>query len=288
MGIWDIHMFVQVCDPTAADFHTGHGGPCIARGVAKTREHQSQTTLNAGREHIMNNLIAVTTMIACAGLAHADVVTTFDNGADGWSISGRDTVRPDGGNDGANMHGQLVDVFGADIRNNTNGDFLGDLGRYGTSIELSIDIKVNSLDFFGQQVPRELVVELRDYDNDNGYPWTSVWLSLGVISAADTGGWTTFSTIIDDTSAISLPTGWGGTGDEDPNTFEPILPDGRTFESVVSSVDELAFTTFVPGFFFGFTNFDMQVDNIAIRTVPAPSALALIGLGGLVGTRRRR
>ncbi|MDF1809635.1 MAG: PEP-CTERM sorting domain-containing protein [Phycisphaerales bacterium] len=236
-----------------------------------------------------NSLLASTMLIACvASASTADVTTTFDNGTEGWSISGRDTIDQTGGNDGANMHGNLIDVFGADIRNNTNGDFLGDLSRYGSSIELSIDIKTNSLDFFGQQVPRELVVELRDYDNDNGYPWTSVWFSLGAIGVDFNSEWTTYSVTIDDTASLVLPGGWGGTGDEDPNTFEPILPVGRTFDSVISSVDEIAFTTFVPGFFFGFTNMDLQVDNISISTVPAPSSLALIGLGGIVGTRRRR
>jgi hypothetical protein len=69
--------------------------------------------------------------VLCAGLtttAMADT-TTFDNGTEGWSISGRDTINPVGGNPGANMHGELVDVFGADIRNNTNNAFLGDLTR---------------------------------------------------------------------------------------------------------------------------------------------------------------
>jgi hypothetical protein len=228
--------------------------------------------------------------VLCAGLtttAMADT-TTFDNGTEGWSISGRDTINPVGGNPGANMHGELVDVFGADIRNNTNNAFLGDLTRYG-AFELSIDIQVNSITFFGGEVPRELVVELRDTENSLGYPWTSVWFSLGVLeSNNDRAGWQTYSVIIDDPFATGLPAGWGGYGDEDPNTFEPILPADRTFTSVLQSVDELAFTTFVPGYFFGFTNFDIQVDNITIRSVPAPSALALLGLTGLVGTRRRR
>ncbi len=233
------------------------------------------------------------TLTAClmAGLALpalADTTTTFDNGLEGWSISGRTDINPFGGNPGANLHGVLIDVFGADIRNNTNEAFLGDLTRYG-QFELSIDIQVNSIDFFGMQVSREMVVELRDYTNNNGYPWTSVYYSLGTLQASDRGadGWITYSVIIDDPFAAALPPGWGGYGDETP-LGDPILPGDRTFASVLQSVDEISFTTFVPGFFFGFTNFDIQVDNITIRTVPTPSALALLGLGGLVGTRRRR
>jgi hypothetical protein len=226
-----------------------------------------------------------------AGLAApalADTTTTFDNGLEGWSISGRTDINPTGGNPGANLHGVLIDVFGADIRNNTNDAFLGDLSRYGT-FELSIDIQVNSINFFGQEVSRDLVVELRDYTNSNGYPWTSVYYNLGILQAASEGqdGWMTYSVIIEDPSAAGLPAGWGGYGDETP-LGDPILPADRTFASVLASVDEISFTTFVPGFFFGFTNFDIQVDNIAIRTVPAPSAVALLAFGGLVGTRRRR
>lgn len=226
-------------------------------------------------------------LMLTAGTAAADVTTTFDNGTEGWSISGRDNIDATGGNPGANMHGLLIDVFGADIRNNTNADFLGDLTRYGSSIELSIDVQTSSIQFGDNEVYREFIVELRDYDNDNGFPYTSVWFSLGTISQEDSGDWTTFSVVIDDTTATALPAGWGGFGDE-TDFGEPILPDDRTFTSVLSKVDELAFTTFVPGYFFGFTNFDIQVDNISIRTVPAPSALALLGLGGIVGTRRRR
>lgn len=234
------------------------------------------------------------TLVAClaAGLAApalADTTTTFDNGLEGWSISGRTDINPTGGNPGANLNGLLIDVFGADIRNNTNGAFLGDLSRYGM-FELSIDIQVNSITFGpGNEVPRDLVVELRDYTNNNGYPWTSVYFHLGTLQAATEGqnGWMTYSVIIEDPFAVGLPDGWGGYGDETP-LGDPILPADRTFASVLASVDEISFTTFVPGWFFGFTDFDIQVDNISIRTVPAPSAFALLALGGLVGTRRRR
>ncbi len=236
---------------------------------------------------MMNNCAWTAALAVAAGSASATVTTTFDAGTEGWSVSGRDTIAPTG-NPGNGLDVELLDVFGADIRNNTNGDFLGDLTRYGSSIAFSVDIKINSLDFFGQQVSRDLIVEVRDYDNPNGYPWTSVWVNLGTISAAATGEWTTFSVVIDDTASMALPAGWGGYGDEDPVTFEPILPAGRTFTSVLQSVDELAFTTFVPGFFFGFTNFDMQVDNISIITVPSPAAVSVLAMGGLVAGRRRR
>ncbi len=233
-------------------------------------------------------LACIASLLAASG-ALADTTTTFDNGLEGWSISGRTDIAANGGNPGANLNGQLFDVFGADVRNETNAAFLGDLTRYG-AFELSIDVKINSINMLGNEVPRDFVVELRDDTNNNGYPYTSVFYHLGVLSGTDAnaGEWVTYSVIIDDPFAIDLPAGWGGYGDEDPNTFEPILPADRTFTSVLQSVDSLHFTTFVPGFFFGFTNFDMQVDNISIRAVPAPSAAALLALGGLVGTRRRR
>jgi hypothetical protein len=232
---------------------------------------------------------AAAVVASAAGLASAQAVTTFDNGTEGWSVSGRDDIAPTG-NPGNGLDVQLIDVFGADIRNNTNAAFLGDYTRFGTPIELSIDIKVNTISspFFPGELPRELVVELRDYTNNNGYPWTGVWFSLGVLDASVNNDWVTYSVIIDDPTSLALPAGWGGTGDEDPNTFEPVLPADRTFTSVLQSVDEIAFTTFVPGFFFGFTNFELQVDNIALRAVPAPGSLAVLAGAGLLAGRRRR
>jgi hypothetical protein len=218
--------------------------------------------------------------IGTSALVADETVTSFDNGTEGWSISGRTDIDAAGGNPGANMHGILIDVFGADIRNNSNADYLGDLSRYGTSIEISIDMKTNSLDFFGTQVPRELVVDLRDFSNDNGFPWTSVWFSLGTIGVDFNSEWTTYSVIVENTDDTSMPAGWAGYGAE-TNLGEPILPDGRTFASVLASVDEFAITTFVPGFFFGFTNFDIQIDNITIRSIGAPCPADLTGDGEL-------
>lgn len=213
-------------------------------------------------------------------------VTTFSSGREGWSVSGRTTVSPTGGNPGANLDVELIDVFGADIRNEGNPAFQGDFSNRGP-LEFTVDVKVNSINFFGTEVPRDLVVELRDNTpSSSGFPYVSVYYNLGTLTSTQRG-WRTFSVDLLDPTSTTLPAGWGGTGDEDPVTFEPILPADRTFRSVLESVDEIHFTTFVPGFFFGFTNFDIQVDNVGFRVIPEPATLSLLGLAGLALIRRR-
>jgi hypothetical protein len=159
----------------------------------------------------------------------------------------------------------LIDVFGADIRNDTNPDFQGDYTALGSPLRLSVDVKIDSSDFFGTEVLRDMVVELRDTTTppSSGLPYVSVWYNLGTLTST-MPGWRHFEVDIANPSSATLPAGWGGYGDEDPVTFEPILPADRTFASVLQSVDEIHFTTFVPGFFFGFTNFVMQVDNPSV------------------------
>jgi hypothetical protein len=209
-------------------------------------------------------------------------VTTFDGGTEGWSVSGRDDISQFGGNPGANMDVFLDDVFGAEIRNST-APFTGDFRNRG-NLTFTVDIQIDSIQFFFSEVERNLVVQLYNYDVDGRGTAASVWAPIGTLGIFNTE-WTTYSATLDTTS-VGLPGGWFGAGDEDPNTFEPILPPGVTVQDVLAGVDEIAFTTFVPGFFFGFTNFDMSVDNVGI--VPAPGAIAvMIGSLGLLGRRRR-
>ena len=62
--------------------------------------------------------------------------------------------------------------------------------------------------------------------------------------------------------------GMAAPADDAPRSFQPILPPGVTFADVMASVDELAFTTVEPGFFYGFADFDVRFDNLFIdRTV---------------------
>jgi hypothetical protein len=236
----------------------------------------------------MRNVIAA--VLACAlaqGAGAAVTSVPFDSGAEGWSINGFDTVSQTGGNPGANIALEIIDTFGISVRNSTNAKFIGDFTQRGPT-RVSIDFKVNYIRFFGQDVTRDIVLELRDYDNpQGGFPYTSVWFNAGELPNPE-DGWRTYSFDIIDVNSAALPPGWGGTGAEDPDTFEPILPPGRTWANVLAGVDEVQFTTFVPGFFYGFTDFNVAVDNIRFEAIPAPGMGSMIGLGGLGALRRRR
>jgi hypothetical protein len=210
---------------------------------------------------------------ALPAAATADTtVTTFSSGAQGWYVSGGGSIPATGGNPG---HCQriLFNDFGVGCANATNAPYLGDYTT-AESVTIKIDLKVSQVSFFGQPVSRPWLVELRDLDGaSGGYPYNSVYFVFANVSAATHGSWTTFSVTFDP-SSTTLPPGWGGTGAEDPVTYEPILPPGVTFADVLAGVDRIVFTTLQPGYFFGFTDFDLRMDNITIvRTAPNPADL---------------
>ncbi|MEM7227751.1 MAG: PEP-CTERM sorting domain-containing protein [Planctomycetota bacterium] len=238
---------------------------------------------------------AMTALLLSTSTVLAGTTTTtidFESGTGGWEgpqgIGGTTFVDATGGVGGSAGLRTQFNNFGITFDNSTNNAFIGDYTQY-DEVTLSIDVKVDQIGTF-LPVARPWVVELRDYDSaQGGFPWTSVYLVLGAISQANNSDFVTYSTTITDPSSATLPAGWGGFGDEDPNTFEPILPAGVTFADVLSGVDEIAFTTIQPGFFFSFDDYDVTLDNISITTsaVPAPGALALLTTAA-VGTRRRR
>jgi hypothetical protein len=221
------------------------------------------------------------------GAARADI-TTFDDGDGQWQFSGAADIVPDGGNPGANMGFHAIDTFGVNVTNDSNPAFIGDV--YRSPVTIGIDVRTDSITFRGNEVSRSLFVELRDTTtpNSQGLPWTSVFFELGTLSSS-TPGWVHYSVTIADPTATGLPPGWVGYGAEDANG-NPILPPDRTFASVLENVDVINFTTFAPGFFYGFTNFDLAFDNLGVTPVPEPSACALLagGLLGMLGARRLR
>lgn len=233
--------------------------------------------------------VAALAVAGMAGMANAAVVT-FDSGTEGWEgpqgQGGSSFIDNADGNP-ANSYRTVFNNFGIDFRNSTNPAFVGDYSA-APSVTLSLDVKARQVEFFFQPVTRTMIVELRSFTLAQGtpYPWVSVWYPLGDLQ----GGldWTNWGVTISDTGSATLPAGWGGYGDEDPNTFEPRLPVGVTFADVLANVEEVAFSTYVPGWFFGFTDFDVSVDNIAINAVPAPGAASGLVIGGLAALRRRR
>lgn len=233
-------------------------------------------------------LITLGLLASSPRTARADV-TTFDNGDDGrWQFSGAADIAPDGGNPGPHMAFQAIDTFGVNVVNDSNPAFIGDV--YRSPVRIGIDVRTDSITFFGSEVSRGLFVELRDTTtpNNHGLPWTSVFFELGTLTSS-TPGWIHYEVTIADPGSPDLPPGWIGYGAEDA-LGNPILPPERTFASVLQDVDVINFTTFQPGFFYGFTNFSLAFDNLEVTSVPEPSSCALIaaGLLSLAGWRTLR
>jgi hypothetical protein len=230
-------------------------------------------------------ILSALSLTAHAGIT--DTVVTFDNGLEGFNVTnGLNQILPTGGNDGAYQN-TITENFGVEWYTSTNEAFLGDYTQY-DQVTLSIDVQVDRIQFFGQDTTRSLVVELRNSRFAHSFfQYGSVFFELDdSLSAQNNSDWTTFSVTFDPNSS-ELPAGWRGYGGSD-DADGPVLPDGATFADVLRNVDQFVFSTMVPVERYPFTNFDIAVDNISISTVPAPSSFALLGLTGLVGTRRRR
>ena len=243
--------------------------------------------------------LALPILAAASGTAQADPgqhLIDFSSGAGGWEginlsepIEGWGTwIDPTAGSAGPGLHTRVPDSFMVHWSNTS----AAVTGNYTASPSVTIGLDVNATSiinlFNGLEVSRRLIVELRDHDNPSGgLPYTSVWYDLGTIGAGL--GWQHLAVTIADTGAAALPAGWGGYGAE-TEFGDPILPAGTTFADVLRGVDEITFTTAVPGWFYGFTYFDVSLDNIGVSAVPEPATWALQGLGlaALLPLLRRR
>ena len=218
--------------------------------------------------------------LTLAGATNSALVD-FSSGDEGWSINGLDQITATGGNPGARIFwNNPVDTFGIAARNETHPAFIGDYTQKG-DVRLSIDFKVNFIQFFGSPVPRDLVVILHDDDTFNGAAPAGVWTTIGLLPGNGLP-WTTFSADVVDVLSDTLPAGWNGLGDEDPQTFEPVLPAGRTWSNVLQGVDRIELTTYVPGYFYGFTNFSLSIDNVSIAPLTPPGPIGDLNGDGVV------
>lgn len=229
--------------------------------------------------------------IACAILTLAAVgpacaasstSTDFSSGEQGWVGDG--FVDSSQGN-GAPAYRTLLENFGLTWQNTSNAAWLGNYAA-SSSVTLGIDVLAQSIAFEGVEVSRDLVVKLTDKgDPANGVPDAVLWYDLGQISSANSG-WQHYGVTFG-TSGAALPAGWGA----DDGEGDLVLPPGRTFSDVLANVDEIEFTTYLPGWFYGFTEFDVSVDNLTLSTtaVPEPTVALTMMMGlGLLAARRRR
>ena len=205
---------------------------------------------------------------AFAATTPRGIVANFTNNASGWhgpSGSGGATfIDPSLGDAAPALHTRFED-FGIEFH--AGQPRWLEAFKHPGQVEVGLKANVYSIWFFSQEVPRTLVLEIRDHHNPPaGYPYTSVWVPIGTLQSSDPG-WHAFSARIADTQATALPAGWGGTGAEDPVTFAPTLPPGRTFADVLANADELAFTTLEPGWFYDMADYDVAVDDIFVRRV---------------------
>lgn len=241
----------------------------------------------------MKHLLCAATLAGLAGSAalagNILVNENFDNGAGDWFLQGQQNLFP-GGESGNYLGIPLIDAFGVTLHA-ASGPLTGDLTQYG-GLEFSLSMRTFAFNNFdGQPIDpafRPLTLQFVDTgDPDDFTDDVSVYVVSGSLPQVK-DEWSTISFTVPTTMGAGLPAGWGGTGDEDPETFEPILPADRTFESVMQSVDEVRITTFQPGFFYGFSFYEVGVDNLVVRAVPAPGAIAVMGVAGVGMLRRRR
>ena len=220
----------------------------------------------------MRLVFAGVALCACAPALQAAscVAVGFRNGDD-RGFTGNAYFQPAGGRPNGAAH-FLIENFGIELRTGgidetSNPRFLGDYSGFG-QITLGFDVIVSSLAFGGSEISREIGVELIDRDIQGPDGPSGVFYLLDYISLATHGDWTRLSVTIDDPTQQDLPPGWIGFGDYDPVTFEPRLPPGATFASVLASVDEFRVTSYQPGWFYGFTDFNVRVDNIFVKVPP--------------------
>lgn len=239
--------------------------------------------------------ILVSTIMACvAGQANAQGgIDTFDDGIGTWETNTFpfNTIG-DWGNPGNGYRAVGSESFGTWMKTSLDPRFVGDYTSMGGPIEISVDIRVENLRrSSGSQAPttRPLVVQLIDEgENNHGYPFTSVFATLGTLDGSMTGEWVTYSVVIEDPLADELPEGWSGYGYTDPDTGDVAFPPDRTFASVLANVETFQLMTADPLLPYHATDFEYYVDNISVRVAPAGGSILPLVLGvGCLGRRRR-
>jgi len=225
------------------------------------------------------SVASVALALSLAGAAAAQPIhfEDFEQPGDyqGWTVNGRQMIFPGGPGGGNFMGVPYLDFWGITLANDSAPEVLGDLTRHGgEALEFGVVMRVSRFDnFFGEAMDpstRPLVLQLFD-DGDLNDPTDDVSVYyVGEGCPRQGEEWRVRSFVIPIYDQESLPPGWHGTGDEDPTTFEPRLPPGRTYGSVIRSVDRVQFTTLQPGYFYAPSFWEAGFDWVYLGH-PGPS-----------------
>jgi hypothetical protein len=218
----------------------------------------------------------VMNMVALAGTpAMAQVLLSEDfelgNNSGWWSTGGSELFFSNG-NPGAYLGVPYGDWYWITLGTEQVGNAgTGDLTRHGGPLEFAVDIRVFQLhNWFNEPMnPNNFPVVIQFVDGTG--PWEVSVFYVGNGMPRVEQEWVRFTFEVPDPTGTALPPGWGGTGDEDPVTYEPILPPGRTYRSVMENVTEVRITTAVPGYFYIPSWWEVGFDNLAI-SLAGPAA----------------
>ena len=188
-----------------------------------------------------------------AGSASAQQVLSFENcDSDGdviWYMNGNQELMDDWRSlDSWYLHLPPEAYWGVVLStDNPSSGLLGDLTQH-ASLRVSFDLRnFLFINFFGDPIDpesRPIILELHDEgDPENWEDNVSVWFR-GLPMPSMDDGWVRYEMTIPVPAGGEMPEGWGGTGDEDPVTYEPRLPAGRTFRSVLQNVTQVRISTF--------------------------------------------
>jgi hypothetical protein len=222
--------------------------------------------------------VALGIVALCGAPASAQVLLSedFENGNNsGWESTGGSPIYSPGGNPGAYLGVPYGDWYWVSMWTEQLGNpATGDLTRHGGPLKFAVDIRVFNLhNWFNEPMdPTNFPVVIQFVDDSGPYEVSVYYTGPGMPRVID--GWVRFTFDVPDPTLTELPAGWGGTGDEDPVTYEPILPPGRTYRSVMENVSNVRITTARPGWMYIPSFWDVGYDNFEISVVGAPACYA--------------
>lgn len=171
-------------------------------------------------------------------------------------------VASEGGNPGRWLRNNQLATFAPSVMVHQFGgvesDFLGNyVERQVSAIRVDAQMVASSNTVAG----RPMSLQLTRYNGDPSDPELHDYVYLPIGSAPQAGeGWASFTFDIPWDYEGVLPEGWGGGGLGDPET----MPEGVTFQDIISEVDEVRIMWGHPAFFYLLQDFDLGVDNLAI------------------------